>query len=189
MLASSYTHRWPWSLKIAVVFVVVLSLPPLGFYFAALFAKSAGTFGELGTQGDFFGGHVAAITSSLTLLIVLASGFVQQSYDRIFRLREQFLSGLNVIGQYDIAKPGCEQALRLLDHYSALALELDDNELLLLLNTVMTREIRARLEELEGEKKPDIYVSARAAKARIAELLKEHHMKRKGLPSMGRSGR
>jgi hypothetical protein len=181
MLASSYTHRWPWHLKAAVGFVIVLSLPPLAFYAAGLFGKSYGTFGELGSQGDFFGGHVAAVTSSLTLLIVLATGFVQQTYDRTFRLREQFLSGLNVIGQYDIAKPGCEQALRLLDHYSALALELDDNELLLLLNTVMTREIRVRLEELEGEKKPDIYVSARAAKAKIADLLKDHHMKRKGL--------
>jgi hypothetical protein len=186
MLATSYKHRWPWALKAAVVFVVILSLPPLVFYAAGLFAKSAGTLGDLGTQGDFFGGHVAAITSSLTLLIVLATGFVQQTYDRTFRLREQFLSGLNVIGQYDIAKPGCEQALRLLDHYSALALELDDKELLLLLNTVMTREIRARLEELEGEKKPDIYVSARAAKAKIAELLKAHHMKRKGIVPISR---
>jgi hypothetical protein len=68
-----------------------------------------------------------------------------------------------------------------LDHYSAVALELCENELLLLLNTVMTRETRARLEGLEGDKKPDIYVSARAAKVRIAELPKEHHMKRKGL--------
>ena len=190
MLAISYKNRWPLPLKAAVVFIVILSIPPLIFYAAGLFTKSTGTPGlsELGAQGDFFGGHVAAITSSLTLLIVLTTGFVQQTYDRTFRLREQFLSGLNVIGQYDIAKPGCEQALRLLDHYSALALELDDNELLLLLNTVMTREIRSRLEELEGEKKPDIYVIARAAKMKIAEILKAHHMKRKGIGPQGEPG-
>jgi hypothetical protein len=108
MLAFSYTHRWPWYLKFAVAFLVLLSLPPLGFYAAGLFSKSSGTIRDLGSQVDFFGGHVAAVNSSLTLLIVLASGFAQQAYDRTFHLREQFLSGLSVIGQYDIAEPGCE---------------------------------------------------------------------------------
>jgi hypothetical protein len=182
MFASSYQHRWPWPLKVGVALVVVLSTPPLVFYVIGLFSKSA-NLGDLGSQGDFFGGHVAAVTSSLTLIIVLSSSYLQQAFDRTFRLREHFLAGLNVIGQYDVAKPGCEQALRLLDHYSALALELEDVELLLLLNTVMTKDIRSRLEELDGAKKPDIYVSARIAKTRIAEILKNHHMARKGLRS------
>jgi chromosomal replication initiation ATPase DnaA len=161
--------------------VAVLSLPPLIFYLVALFYESSTTLGELAGQGEFFGGHVTAITSSLTLIIVIAASYMQQAYDRTFRLREQFLAGLSVIGQYDIAKPGCEQAMRLLDHYSELALELGDSELLLLLNSVMTSEIRARLEKLDELKKSDIYVSARAAKKRIAEILRDHHMRRKGL--------
>ncbi len=179
--ASSYKYRWPWQLKATVALVVVLSLPPLLLYGIGLFSKSAGTLGDLGTQGDFFGGHVAAVTSSLTLVIVIASSYMQHAFDRTFRLREHFLAGLNVIGQYDIAHSGSEQALRLLDHYSALALELNDSELLLLLNTVMTKDIRIRLEELDSGKKNEIYIYARTAKKRIAELLKEHHMNRKGL--------
>ena len=178
---SSYRHRWPWQLSIAVGLAAVLSMPPLVFYATALFTNSAAALGNLGTQGDFFGGHVAAVTSSLTLVIVLATSYVQNKIDRTFRLREHFLAGLNVIGQYDIADSGCEQALRLVDHYSALALELEDKELLLLLNTVMTKGIRLRLEELESGRNNEIYVYARVAKKRIAEILKEHHMSRKGL--------
>ncbi len=96
-------------------------------------------------------------------------------------MREHFLSGLNIIGQYDVANPGCEQALRLLDHYSRIALELENDELLLLLNTVITKDIRSKLEFYEKENTPDIYVYARTAKRQIADLLKAHHMARKGL--------
>ncbi len=181
--ASSYQNRWPWQLKTAVTLVVVLSLPPLVLYVVALFTDNGGKLGDLGTQGDFFGGHVAAVTSSLTLVIVLASSYVQHAIDRTFRLREHFLAGLNVIGQYDVAHPGCEQALRLLDHYSALALDLNDNELLLLLNSVMTKDIRLRLEKLENGNKNETYIYAREAKKKIAEILKEHHMDRKGIRS------
>jgi hypothetical protein len=47
----------------------------------------------------------------------------------------------------------------------------------------MTKDIRTRLEFLENDKQPDIYVYARAAKKQIATLLKNHHMARKGLIS------
>lgn len=182
MLSTSYKQKLPWPLKIAICAVGILSAPPLVFYVVS-FINGPRQLSELGAQGDFFGGHVAAISSSLTLLIVLVTGYLQQSSERTFRLREHFLAGLNIIGQYDVAQPGCEQALRLLDHYSALALELNDDELLLLLNTVMTKDIRSRLEFLEKDKQPDIYVYARTAKKRIAELLKNHHMARKGIIS------
>ena len=182
MFATSYQYRWPWPLKLGIFFVGLLAVPPLALYVTGVFLETSSGLAVLGPQGDFFGGHLAAIASSLTLIIVLASSYMQQGLDRTFRLREHFLAGLNVIGQYDVAKPGCEQALRLLDHYSALALELNDTELLLLLNTVMTKDIGARLEELDGLRKPDIYVSARIAKKKIAEILKSHHMARKGLP-------
>lgn len=62
---------------------------------------------------------------------------------------------------------------------AGLALELDDSELLLLLNTGMTKDIRLQLEELENGKKNETYMSARTAKKRIAVILKEHHMIRK----------
>lgn len=133
-----------------------------------------------GTQGDFFGGHIAAIVGCITLLVVVLTGYTQLTYERRFRLREHFLSGIGVIGQYDIANPGCEQALRVLDYFSLIALGLRDNELLLILNTVMTKEIRKRLEELD-EGKTEVYIHAREARKIIQELLKDYNMRRKGL--------
>lgn len=180
MFTSSYQYRWPWYLRVAAIAAIVLCIPPLFFYVVGLFGITANAnLSSLGPQGDFFGGHVAAITGSLTLIVVIISAHLQQVYERTFRLREHFLSGLTIIGQYDVAKPGCEQALRLLDYYASLALELEDTELLILLNTVMTKEIRSRLEELDGQKQPDIYVSARAAKQKIGEVLRDHHLARK----------
>jgi hypothetical protein len=117
----------------------------------------------------------------LTLLIVLIGTYVQQASDRRFRLREHFLAGLNIIGQYDTNQPGCEQALRFLDYYARVALELKDKELLLLLNAVITKDIRSRLEALDKEKQRDIYVYAREAKRQLADLLRDHHMARKGV--------
>ncbi len=104
----------------------------------------------------------------------------QTEQERRFRIREHFLAGIAAIAQYDIASPGCEQAMRLLDYYSALALEADDPELLHILNTVMTAEIRKKVEEIQEQNK-EIYVSAVAARTRIQGMLKTHHMQRKGL--------
>jgi len=61
--------------------------------------------------------------------------------------------------------------MRLLDYYSSLALASDDPELVHILNTVMTAEIRKKIEEIQ-EQKQEIYVSAVAARARIQDLLK-----------------
>lgn len=180
MIVDLQNPKWPWPLKASVAIVCIISLPALTYYLFS-FLEPPRSVIELGAQGDFFGGHIAAITSSLTLLVVLITGFLQQSTDRAFRLREHFLSGLTVIGQYDVANPGCEQALRFLDYYSRLAIELKNDELLLLLNTVITKEIRSKLEIYDKENTPDIYVYARTAKKQIAALLKAHHMERKGL--------
>src|SRR5262245_8305716 len=95
----------------------------------------------------------------------------QTAQESRFRVREYFLAGIAAIAQYDIAAPGCEQAMRLLDYYSSLALASDDPELLHILNTVMTAEIRKNIEETQGQKQ-DIYVSAVAARTHIQELLK-----------------
>lgn len=104
----------------------------------------------------------------------------QTEQERRLRIREHFLAGIAAIAQYDIASPGCEQAMRLLDYYSSLALDSEDPELLHILNTVMTAEIRKKIEEIQ-EQKQEIYVSAVAARSRIQEMLKTHHMQRKGL--------
>jgi len=104
----------------------------------------------------------------------------QGQQEKALRLREHFLTGIGTIAQYDIDSPGCEQAMRLLDYYSSLALSSNDPELFHILNTVMTAEIRKRIEEVQ-EHKPEIYVSAVAARNHIQTMLKQYHMQRKGL--------
>src|SRR6266705_2296123 len=94
----------------------------------------------------------------------------QTDQERRFRIREHFLAGIAAIAQYDIASPGCEQAMRLFDYYSSLALASEDPELLHILNSVMTAEIRKKIEEIQ-EQKQEIYVSAVAARTRIQEML------------------
>ena len=104
----------------------------------------------------------------------------QAEQERRFRVREHFLTGIGAIAQYDIDSPGCEQAMRLLDYYSSLAMASDDPELFQILNTVMTCEIRKKLEEIQAQKQ-EIYVNAVAARTRIQAMLKDYHMQRKGL--------
>lgn len=179
LAASAYRFSVPWYLRLPLGFVGMLALTVLCYFVAALLHKVPPDYlKDYGTQGDFFGGHIAAVIGCITLLVVVVTGFLQVSYDRRFRLREHFLSGIDVIGQYDIASPGCEQALRLLDYYSAIALELDDIELLLLLNTVMTAKIRSTLEALE-EGKQETYLDAREARRKIQQVLKDYHLQRK----------
>ncbi|HET7125754.1 MAG TPA: hypothetical protein VFI26_01465, partial [Lysobacter sp.] len=76
MIADLQDPKWPLPLKFAVLFVCVISAPALIFYIFS-FLEPPRPVTELGSQGDFFGGHIAAITSSLTLLVVLITGFLQ----------------------------------------------------------------------------------------------------------------
>ncbi|MEI8315107.1 MAG: hypothetical protein WCG79_06605 [Verrucomicrobiota bacterium] len=179
-LTSSYRVSFPWYIKASFWIVGGLAAFVLVFFGAALRGHQLIDVGGFGTQGDFFGGHIAAIVGCITLLVVVLTGYSQLNYERQFRLREHFLSAIGVIGQYDIAHPGCEQALRMLDYFSQVALDLEDTELLLILNTVMTKEIRKKLDEIDAGKQ-EIYVHAREARHKIQEVLKDYNMRRKGL--------
>lgn len=127
---------------------------------------------------------LAAVTVVLTGVYALLTYFIlranrrvvsnmeaQTGLNRQFYMRQHFLAGIAAIAQYDISSPGCEQAMRLLDYYSHVALSL---------NTVMTAEIRKKLEEIQ-QMEQQIYVDAVAARVRIQEMLKKYHMQRKGL--------
>lgn len=181
IIGHSYRPRVPWYLVLGAILVGIIALTGL-FFFCAGFCgfKPLPKLADLGSQGDFFGGHIGAIVGSITLLVVLLTAYMQLVYERRFRVREHFLSGITVIGQYDIDSPGCEQAMRLLDYYSAVALELKDDELLLLLNTVMTGDIRRKLESLDATKQ-EIYLDAREARRTIQQLLKSYHLARKNI--------
>jgi hypothetical protein len=148
----------------------------LGFYHADYISGTIKPW----ERGDFWGGHIAAITGSITLLVVIISTAAQARADHAARLRDSFLQGIGHIATYDIEKAGCEQALRLLDYYSMLANQIRDPELYLILNTVMTGQIRKTLEEIDADKKKEIYPNAREARRKIQELLKAHYKATKG---------
>ena len=105
----------------------------------------------------------------------------QASEERLFRDREHLVSGIAAIAQYDISEPGCEQAMRLLNYYSYLALSLNEEDFFRILNTVITAEIRKKLEDLEARKQQETYPYAIEAHKRIKDLLKREGLARKGL--------
>jgi hypothetical protein len=136
---------------------------------------------------------ISGITAIVTIIYVIVTFRIlranqqtvramqdQAQQEKAFRMREHFLTGIGTIAQYDVDSPGCEQAMRLLDYYSSLALSSNDPELFQILNTVMTAEIRKKLEEIQVQKQ-EIYVSAVAARTHIQTMLKDYHMQRKGL--------
>jgi hypothetical protein len=139
------------------------------------------TLGELGQLGDFFGGHTAAFAGSISLVVVVFFTFHQAKQQQAYFIAQQadaskatarqfFLEGINLITQWDIKSPGCDQCMRLLDYYGRLALESEDRELLLLLNTVITAKIRQNLEGKNGSFKVTNYPYACEAIERIRPL-------------------
>lgn len=136
---------------------------------------------QLGQFGDFFGGHTSAFAGSLSLVVVLFFTFHQSKQQRVFFLSQQadtlrttdrqfFLEGINLITQWDIKAPGCDQCMRLLDYYGRLALISENRELLLLLNTVITAKIRENLEGKNGSFKVTNYPYACEAIEKIRPL-------------------
>jgi hypothetical protein len=175
LLGQSYRRKLPWQVGVVLVFLVALTLW-VGIYFVRglLGFDALPNSTSLGTQGDFFGGHLAAILGSATLIVVIITGYLQMSEDRRFRVREMFLTGIGTISNYEAQEEGIEQAMRLLDYLSLVALEMDQRELFLILNTVMTRAIRKKLEEIEKAGGRE-YPNAVNARNRAAGILEEHY--------------
>lgn len=90
--------------------------------------------------------------------------------------RQFFLEGINLISQWDIKEPGCEQCMRLLDYYSRMAMNSGDDELFLLLNTVITDKIRENLKGKHGAHHQRNYSYALKAQDKISQI-REAEMK------------
>jgi uncharacterized membrane protein len=154
---------------------------------------------SLGQLGDFFGGHTAAFAGSMSLLVVLFFTFhqakqqsqffeVQQRETARHSQRDFFLQGINLITQWDIASPGCDQCLRLLDYYGRVALASEDRELPLILNTVITAKIRENLQGQNGSFKRTNYPYACEAMDKIAALRKEDGLSARSKRPVGKDG-
>lgn len=178
------TPRWMIVLLVVVgLFAIfpIANLIVVGYQTLKVGISSELNLTDLGQFGDFFGGHTSAFAGSLSLVIVLFFTFHQAKQQRVFFLSQQgdtsrtadrqfFLVGINLITQWDIKSPGCDQCMRLLDYYGRLALLSEDRELLLLLNTVITAKIRGNLEGKNGSFKVTNYPYACEAIERIRPL-------------------
>ena len=181
------TPRW---LKLVLALTGLLAILPLAnLAFMGIRNLKFGYTGELGLGslgqlGDFFGGHTAAFAGSLSLLVVLfftfhqarqqSQFFEEQQRDASARAeREFFLQGINLITQWDLASPGCDQCLRLVDYYGRIALSSRDRELPLILNTVITAKIRENLNGKNGSFRRTNYPYTCEVMEKIALLREE----------------
>jgi hypothetical protein len=178
------TPRWMIALLVVVGLLAlfpIANLVVVGYQNLKISYGKTLNLTELGQLGDFFGGHTSAFAGSLSLVVVLFFTFHQAKQQRAFFLSQQadtsrttdrqfFLEGINLITQWDIKSPGCDQCLRLLDYYGRLALLSKDRELLLLLNTVITAKIRENLEGRNGSFKVTNYPYACEAIEKIRPL-------------------
>ncbi|TDS97263.1 hypothetical protein [Erwinia rhapontici] len=178
------TPRWMIFILLVVslfAIVPIVNMIVIGYQNLTISFSSRLDLTQLGQFGDFFGGHTSAFAGSLSLVVVLFFTFHQSKQQRVFFLSQQadtlrtterqfFLEGINLITQWDIKVPGCDQCMRLLDYYGRLALISEDRELLLLLNTVITAKIRENLEGKNGSFKVTNYPYACEAIERIRPL-------------------
>jgi len=178
------TPRWMIFLLSVVSFfaiVPILNMIVIGYQNLTISFSPRLDLTQLGQFGDFFGGHTSAFAGSLSLVVVLFFTFHQSKQQRVFFLSQQadtlrttdrqfFLEGINLITQWDIKAPGCDQCMRLLDYYGRLALVSENRELLLLLNTVITAKIRENLEGKNGSFKVTNYPYACEAIEKIRPL-------------------
>jgi hypothetical protein len=190
-----YLKNTPGLMKIALLLVAIFSAIPLvNLLMLSLNNLTIGyskkTLTELGQFGDFFGGHTAAFTSSISLVVIIFFTFHQSKQQENFfekqsidnknmSDRQFFIDGINLIAKWDISSPGCDQCMRLLDYYGRLALASNDKELLLMLNTVITAQIRKNLEGKNGSFKKTNYPFACDAIKKISELRKEESLEYK----------
>lgn len=179
----------------ALAIFPIANLLVVGYNNLSFGVETGLSLSELGQMGDFFGGHTSAFSGALSLIVVLFFTFHQAKQQREFFLvqkaeavksseRQFFLDGINLITQWDMKSSGADQCMRLLDYFSRLALESDDRELLLIINTVITAQIRKNLEGGNGSFRATNYPYACEAVERISILREKdsraHKAKRKG---------
>lgn len=172
--------RTPFALTILVIVVAGLGLTIalIGGY--SFFAGPIRTdTSSLGTQGDFFGGHIAASVGALTLAIVIYTSYRQSlQQDRHFS-RQYFIQGADLITSA-IRDNDIISAMRFIEYYSRLALSKKDGELYRILNAVLFGDVRKQLES-DDKNILNNYPYSVLAMKEIGLLLKSQSMKRKGI--------
>jgi hypothetical protein len=178
-LANLYKTRVPPSLSLAIAAMTFLGLVVLwygvsSYYHGTTILTSPETLGQ---QGEFFGGHLAAFAGTLTLAIVIYTGYAQQQQQQRFFLRSYFLDGIGLAAE-SVRHEDANQALRVLDYFARLALSEHDDELFLVLNTVIAGDIRKQIETGEQHITQN-YPFVTQAVAEIGRIQKERSIARK----------
>lgn len=170
--------RTPNSLRLAIAAIVLLGM---GIAAIGVYSFFAGPIhsepSKLGTQGDFFGGHIAASVGALTLAIVIYSSYRQSAQQERFFTRQYFLQGAELIATA-IREKDQVSGLRLIEYYSRLALSRKDGELLLILNAIIVGDARKFLESEDKNTLKNYPFSVDAMHA-IGALQKRQALKRK----------
>lgn len=127
-----YLKNTPLPIGVALALVVLFSFIPLINLIILCFDSltvgfSKKTLTELGQFGDFFGGHTAAFTGSLSLVVITFFTFHQSKQQEIFfdhqskqqteffekqvidSKRQIFIDGITLITQWDITSSGYDQ--------------------------------------------------------------------------------
>ena len=180
-LANLYRTRVPKTLTLTLVLIVLLAVIVLaaGLWSIWYCRPAFGGSTELAQQGEFIGGHLAAVAGVLTLAIVIYTSFTQSQQQQRFFMRGYFLHGVELIGEA-MQRGDQLHAYRLTDYFSRLAKSERDDELFLILNTILSGALRSVFE------KPDQntignYPFAATIMADIAQIQKEKALARKGL--------
>ena len=178
-LNNLYKTRLPLSLTVAIAAMTFLGLAVLGFGISSYFYGTTiiSSPEKLAQQGDFFGGHLAAFAGTLTLAIVIYAGYAQQQQQQRFFLRSYFLDGIRLAADA-VRQKDANQALRVLDYFARLALSENDDELFLVLNTVIAGDIRKDVENGQQHITQNYPFITRAV-AEIGRIQKERAIARK----------
>lgn len=170
----------PWMLKAIVAAIVLLGLAvAVACVYSAVYGPILSDTAQLGTQGDFFGGHLAAAVGALTLAIVIYTSYQQSLQQERFFSRQYFIQGVELIAAA-IRENDATTALRLIEYYARLALSKRDAELFLILNTILCGDIRKQLESPDKNIAGN-YPFAVDAVVEIGTLLKKQSLLRKGI--------
>ena len=178
-LSNLYKTRTPLSLTLAIGAMVFLGLSVLWLGGTAYFRGAAviSDPATMGQQGDFFGGHLAAFAGTLTLAIVIYTSYSQQQQQQRFFMRSYFISGIELVSAA-VRGDDQPQAFRALDYFARLALSEADDELFLVLNTVIAGDIRKAIESGQQHVVQNYPFAARAV-TEIGRIQKERAIERK----------
>jgi uncharacterized membrane protein (Fun14 family) len=179
-LKQYYASKTPLSIMLLMLPIIFLSIGLVALGVVSIVRGPIFTLPEsLSQQGNFFGGYITAIVGSLTFVAVIITSFKQSQQQERYFMRQYFLQGTELISSAMRSQDDL-QALRIIDYFSRLALSSEDDELFLVLNTILAGKIRKQLEQPDKNTLGN-YPFAVKAVSKIGSIQKEKALNRKAI--------